>query len=904
MHNSLAKRSVVLLVNSCPKILVLFSAPLVNQDGEPIQALDIAAERKAIIAELSKLNRELYIRFDFATVDSLARGIKDGYNILHFSGHGNKQFLAFEDDEGGCHPIDGPFLKKLIGTASPFELAVISACFSEEIANMVYKAGVKHVVAINRKTPILDLAATKFAGAFYSYLFNCDSVQKSFDMAKILVEGDSKLAKIKLILEAKNQEQGKKLITEENKFVLLPRNKPSFHQDPIWRELAPGSLSIDEQLKTPNNIPVRARCFLGRSRDIHGIVKCLSNNRLVTITGVGGIGKTAISIEVSRWFFLRNKFRDGIFVINARESSSSNRIIDLLGTSVGKQFTNVEDFVRFISSLQILVVIDNAEDLLYADETGTQTIINELLKYTSSLHILVTSQRQLGGNLHEAEHILRLRTMGSDDSIELFASTSKRELTNEEYSSLEFTRLMEQLGGHPLSIVIMAKQLTYGVTIIELNERIEAEKAKAITINGISDRQSDHGESLIASLLTSYNNLDTSSKELFTCLSLLPAGAFHDTIESIFGKGSWRIVHQLADTSLVEIEASRVSLLPPVRLFATNFIDMTNIIKFGPTIVKMMRQMSSSIYRGLKEDNALNSRYIFAIEEPNLRGAVGLPIVFDSQKASKGLSDTGELIHNLMALYYLSYRLQDAINLGNSTLSVLSRMGDRRGLARVTHQLGVTSINLRNNRAAKKYLKRSLKLFKQLGDKDGELNSSVALGTSLLRLKEYDQSRKILNDAIRKAKQFPNEYDDWGKNGEANAYRILSSLDRKLKDYSSAKQYSEKALSIYKDINQKLGEAAALFDLGELYLSLKDNSNAKSHLQQAIQKSRIIGAKDTEANSLFCLARVYLLEKNTLQAKLLLENAVSIFEEIGDTVLLKIASSLLLACNQPAKNHR
>lgn len=138
-----------------PKILCLFSAPLVDPNGKAIESLDIQAEKEAIIRELSDSEREIVIRIGYATVDELDRGIKDKFNILHLSGHGSEEHLLFEDGKSGCQLINGKYLNKLVGTGGPFELAIINACHSEQTGKCLHEAGVKHVITIKRETPTL-----------------------------------------------------------------------------------------------------------------------------------------------------------------------------------------------------------------------------------------------------------------------------------------------------------------------------------------------------------------------------------------------------------------------------------------------------------------------------------------------------------------------------------------------------------------------------------------------------------------------------------------------------------------------------------------------------------------------------------------------------------------------------
>ncbi|MFZ2411827.1 MAG: CHAT domain-containing protein, partial [Candidatus Methanoperedens sp.] len=161
-----------------PKIQCLFSAPLVTPDGKPVDALDIETERAAIVRELAACNRQILLRIGIATTDELASGITEGYNILHLSGHGSQEFLLFEDGKGGSQLISGDYLKRLIGTGGPFELAIVSACHSEKIGKMLTDAGIKHVVAIRCDVPVLDYAAIAFAGQFYRNLIQGENIQK------------------------------------------------------------------------------------------------------------------------------------------------------------------------------------------------------------------------------------------------------------------------------------------------------------------------------------------------------------------------------------------------------------------------------------------------------------------------------------------------------------------------------------------------------------------------------------------------------------------------------------------------------------------------------------------------------------------------------------------------------
>jgi hypothetical protein len=554
---------------------------------EPIDNLDFEAERDAIIKELRECKLEVLVRFSQATLDELDRGLKDGFNVLHISGHGSTDYIVFEDGKGGSQPIYGEYLSKLIGTGGPFELALISTCFSEPTGNLVNNAGVPHVVAIRRDSTILDKAAIVFAGTFYRHLFNKETIQHSFDMAKLLVEGNPEIVRAKTYLEKKAFVENQPFVAEEEKFLLIPQSK-THHKVSLYQEVGSGALTIEEPKYPKTNITTRSQSFRGRSREIYECINKIIENRLVTITGSGGIGKTTLAFEVARWFKLRGDFADGIFVADLRGANTAGRMLDIIGTCLERQFADYYELIEHLRNKSILLVLDNMEEVLIKDEEETRKLLNITLKQSEKVKILATSQRPIGGVLHEPETLLRLGVLYEEDANELFLANSKRKLTLEEWSSQAREDLLGILGGHPLSIILIARQLSEGVTFEDLVFRLNNYKAKAITIKGISERDPQHGESLVASLLLSFNSLSDKSKELFKILSMVPAGVDRQLLEMIISSEIWNSAQELYELSLAEINQNRLTLLPPIRLFSEDITEEAIRYSFGPKIANII----------------------------------------------------------------------------------------------------------------------------------------------------------------------------------------------------------------------------------------------------------------------------------------------------------------------------
>src|SRR3990170_6236588 len=79
------------------KLLVLLSSPLLWYNGKPVdETLSLSQERDSITKRLSETKTPLKVRFAVATTDELQQRILDGYNVVHFSGHGGPKVLSFE----------------------------------------------------------------------------------------------------------------------------------------------------------------------------------------------------------------------------------------------------------------------------------------------------------------------------------------------------------------------------------------------------------------------------------------------------------------------------------------------------------------------------------------------------------------------------------------------------------------------------------------------------------------------------------------------------------------------------------------------------------------------------------------------------------------------------------------
>lgn len=153
-------------------LCVLFSTPLAWRDKSnhlhPIETLDYANEREVLVHVFKEAQRDISVRFDFATTDILRSAVTLGCRALHFSGHGHPQCLNFEDGRSGLQFVTVDMLRGLCQAGGlKLEFVFVSACYSFKAGEAFVEAGVPHVVCVNVDAQLLDAAAMAFTRAFY-----------------------------------------------------------------------------------------------------------------------------------------------------------------------------------------------------------------------------------------------------------------------------------------------------------------------------------------------------------------------------------------------------------------------------------------------------------------------------------------------------------------------------------------------------------------------------------------------------------------------------------------------------------------------------------------------------------------------------------------------------------------
>ncbi len=377
------------------QILILFSAPLLNEDLSPVENLSIQKEIDAIALVLEDIPQPIAVEIVLKVATS--QTLQDVFAsrvkplIIHFIGHGMREgdstALVLEDEVGMTRALSEEELKIALSNQkqAPCQLALLNACHSEKLAQAFVQAEVPHVIAVNAEDKILDMAAQCFSRRLYQALFNQDAVADSFLVSRNAVKLDDKLKKL---FNQKTFQQGVNF-DQAFKFELLPRTA---HNQSLIIEPADSHQVIYPQwsnTNTPRNDPN----FVGRRQEIHRVIKVLveSDNRCIALHGMGGMGKTALAYAIGRWLHERDRFWDGVWLISLRDTESVGTLITKI-----RQILELGSFAldRELRNSRILLILDDLDRLIDKEPNELFELLNSLLEHRLNVALAAAQRNQ------------------------------------------------------------------------------------------------------------------------------------------------------------------------------------------------------------------------------------------------------------------------------------------------------------------------------------------------------------------------------------------------------------------------------------------------------------------------------------------------------------------------------
>jgi predicted ATPase/DNA-binding SARP family transcriptional activator len=591
--------------------------------------------------------------------------------------------------------------------------------------------------------------------------------------------------------------------------------------------------------------PRRPVQLFGREADLQCVMDLLlrTGSQLVTVTGVGGVGKTTLAIEVAHR--LAPNLRDGAVFVDLSALPDPGRVAHVALTSLGcateSDATAGEALLRLVAVRQQLLVFDNFEHLLPAAPT-----LSQLLDASPELKLLVTSRVPLD-LLAEQRYPLeplalpasRIRRDVADaPATALFIACASRldprfRPTDENAAAIK--SVCEQVCGLPLAIELAAAR-TSSLSPREIADRL----THLLHTPGAAARdRAERHRTLRAALDWSYDLLAEPERFAFARFAVFAGGCTIEAAEEVAGM-ELEIVESLLTTSMLmrrrtHDELTRLWMLEPVREYAAEHLasrpDADELRSLHSRYYLALAATASAELRGRRrlpslkriDAEADNIRLALAnaTRHGNLEEALSKAITLEDWWDARGMwSDARAWI-------------EDALRVTDRDLPARLRADALRVLGRLLTDLG-------HFEEATERLGHALEIYRELDDPCGSARCLGWLAACRHYMGERDISEGLAAEGLREAQRTGDSLRI------ADALVICAATAPELSD---ARAMAIEAAEHYSRVGDASSEATVWGNLGETAL----NSGAVAEAREFIARALELGALADEVGGAYDL---------------------------------------------------
>jgi predicted ATPase/DNA-binding SARP family transcriptional activator len=323
------------------------------------------------------------------------------------------------------------------------------------------------------------------------------------------------------------------------------------------------------------NLPTLSTPFVGRADDLAAVGRLLDGNRLVTLVGPAGVGKTRTALEAARPL----RHGGGVWLVRLEVADATTSIWRLVTEAL--QLTGGEQtLLDRVAAADTVLVLDNCEHVL----DGVADLATRLLDGAAPLRILATSQAPLG---IDGEAVHALDPLPLPDSVTLFADRAarmRRQFALDDDTAATVEAVCRSLDGLPLAIELAAARVR-SLSVQEIARRLDD---RFTLLQDPTSRRPERRRALAAAIAWSYDLLFPDDQRGLWALSCFAGGAPLAAAEHVMGAlgvpgtSAVDVIGRLADRSMLSVEtaedgATRYRLLDSIRAFARTRLEETGL---------------------------------------------------------------------------------------------------------------------------------------------------------------------------------------------------------------------------------------------------------------------------------------------------------------------------------------
>jgi len=627
--------------------------------------------------------------------------------------------------------------------------------------------------------------------------------------------------------------------------------------------------------------------FVGREDELKTIFQSLQPNSrtfIIGIEGIGGVGKSALAIEVSHRC-VENELFESVIWISSKESvltlhgiepiipeaKSLSDILITIGTSLGNPTIgnlSIQDQIKraynLLARSTTILVLDNFESL---SKTEQHDILDFLRRSPITLKVIVTSRERVTEG-----QIIRLQGLSFDESNALLEWDAQQK--NIQLTINQNKYLVDLTGGLPLALLWVQGQIAVlGYSVTQVLDKLSLDADIPILQYCFN-----HSWNLLR-----HNN----EKKLLFILALQPEAVSRNALKEIAGiddeDNFESAISDLLQLTLIEHEPGRdyFSILPLTRRYIRSqfaadrkFIRQAEL-KTAQYYVKLLSQKSSfKEWRGYDE-LLLDRNNILGVAQWCYKSIQKKPTL--AKSLATNTSSIAEIlvqigIHFGSVLWQRAY-WYDRLTLAHAAISAAQLLSDWKSVSTFARNISWIYFYQGDDLRALHWAEEALSATTKTEDELLIAAAKRSLGTVEFRLGNIDRAEKLLKEVLQTSEEFAS--DDYGIYSKGFAQYGLGDLELKRGNIREAMDWYQKALDTWRDPVRKdpvRHISYALNGLGFVALTEKRYEEAKRYFTDGIKSAEEFGRVDELARGQLGLASVYLETGTALDNALILIN--------------------------------
>jgi predicted ATPase/DNA-binding CsgD family transcriptional regulator len=645
-------------------------------------------------------------------------------------------------------------------------------------------------------------------------------------------------------------------------------------------------------MRPPNNLPLGLSSFVGREKELAEVKRLLDGNRLLTLTGSGGSGKTRLALTAANERV--GGFEDGAWLVELASLADPSLVRGAVASALGIReqpgSPPTETLSGYLRTKKMLLVLDNCEHLVEACAELTEA----LLRTCPNLRVLATSREAFG---IAGETRLAVPPLSLPDPRRLPAV---EDLAHYEAANLFVDRAKAVNPGFALTDrnVMSVAQICYRLDGIPLAIELAAARAKVLSVAQIAARLDDRfalltdgGRTALARQRTleaavdwSHELLSRGERTLLRRLSVFAGGFTLGAAEAVCSgvpaeeeieRGEvLDLLSRLVDKSMVLVAErdgeARYRFLETIRQYASEKLERSGetaeIRRRHAGFFLALAEEAGPELKGPRQGEVLER---LETEHDNLRAAMRWLVEKGGVEASARLAWA-------LWLFWFHRGHQDE---GRGWIERVLAKGDALSegqRAKMLYADGAMSWGLRESADTIRLLEDSRALFRQAGDRHGEALALAATGVPTLQQGDVERATTILEEGI----ELLREAGDRWETGFMLAHLGMLYLDRN--EQARATRHFEESLALSRETGHKFSGCVSLTNLARAAQARGDDDRAARLYAEGLTLAVELSDKANAAYCLEGLARVTSTRGDHERAARIFGAAEALLEAAGD----------------------